>query len=187
MSYTSGQPSNPRRHPTCWASWQRSYTISRMPCHGAWTPAPFSTHPSIGCSCTSLQIETPICTHRTTTQQFFWQQHVCGAVGGSSMERRVGVQPHKTPHFKSRHWYTHPQNDPPKKSLGLAQPSPHQCWTFLLLRGMASSAACECSAKQTVDHVILHCPIHRPSHGLHGLTVLDDETTEWLLNTYPDI
>jgi len=26
-----------------------------------------------------------------------------------------------------------------------------------------------------------------PPHGLHGLTVLDDETTEWLLNTCPDI
>ena len=43
---------------------------------------------------------------------------------------------------------------------------------------MASSAACECGAEQTVDHVVLHCPIHRPPHGLHGLTVLDDETTE---------
>ena len=31
------------------------------------------------------------------------------------------------------------------------------------------------------------CPIHRPPHGLHGLTVLDDETTEWLLNTCPEI
>jgi len=49
---------------------------------------------------------------------------------------------------------------------------------------MASSAACECGAEeQTVDHVVLQCPIHRPPHGLHGLTVLDDETTEWLLNT----
>ena len=43
--------------------------------------------------------------------------------------------------------------------------------------GMATAAACECGAEQTVDHVILHCPIHRPPHGLHGLTVLDDETT----------
>jgi len=44
--------------------------------------------------------------------------------------------------------------------------------------GMASSTACECGAEeQTVDHVVLQCPIHRP-HGLHGLTVLDDETTE---------
>jgi len=54
--------------------------------------------------------------------------------------------------------------------------------------GMESSAACECGAEeQTVGHVVLQCPIHRPPHGLHGLTVLDDETTEWLLNTCPEI
>jgi len=54
--------------------------------------------------------------------------------------------------------------------------------------GMDSSAACECGAEeQTVDHVVLQCPIHRPPHGLHDLTVLDDETTEWLLNTCPEI
>jgi len=41
---------------------------------------------------------------------------------------------------------------------------------------MSSSATCECGAEeQTVDH------------GLHGLMVLDDETTEWLLNTCPEI
>ena len=28
--------------------------------------------------------------------------------------------------------------------------------------GMTSSAACECGADHTVDHVVLHCPIHRP-------------------------
>ena len=50
--------------------------------------------------------------------------------------------------------------------------------------GMASSAACECGAEeQTVDHVVLQCPIHQPPHGAHGLMVLDDETIEWLLNT----
>jgi len=41
--------------------------------------------------------------------------------------------------------------------------------------------------KQTVDHVILQCPIYRPPHGLHGVTVLDVETTEWILNTCPEI
>ena len=52
--------------------------------------------------------------------------------------------------------------------------------------GMASSAACGCGEEpQTVDHVVLQCPIHLPPHWLHGLTVLDDETTEWLLNTCP--
>jgi len=51
---------------------------------------------------------------------------------------------------------------------------------------MASSAICECGAEaQTIEHVVLQCPIHRPPHGLHGLTVLDDETTKWLLNTCP--
>ena len=54
--------------------------------------------------------------------------------------------------------------------------------------GMASSAACECGAEeQTVNHVVLQCPIHRPSHGLYSLTVLDDETNEWLLNTCPEM
>jgi len=53
---------------------------------------------------------------------------------------------------------------------------------------MASSAACECGAEeQTVDHVVLQCPIHRLHHGLHGLTVLDDETVEWLFNTCHEI
>jgi len=54
--------------------------------------------------------------------------------------------------------------------------------------GMSSSATCEFGAEeQTVDHVVLQCPIHRPPHGLHGLTVLDDETFEWLLSICPEI
>jgi len=48
---------------------------------------------------------------------------------------------------------------------------------------MASSAACEFGAEQTVDPVLSN-----PStHGLCSLAVLDDETTEWLLNTCPGI
>jgi len=53
---------------------------------------------------------------------------------------------------------------------------------------MASSAACECGAEeQTINHVVLQCRIHQPPHELHGLTVLDDERIEWLLNTCPKI
>jgi len=48
---------------------------------------------------------------------------------------------------------------------------------------MASPEACECGTEETADHVVLQCPIHRPPYGLHDLTVLDDETIEWLLNT----
>jgi len=53
---------------------------------------------------------------------------------------------------------------------------------------MASSAAYECGAEEhTVDYVVSQCQIHRPSHGMHGLTVLNDETIEWPLNTCPEI
>jgi len=52
--------------------------------------------------------------------------------------------------------------------------------------GMASSADCECGAKeQTVDLVVLQCPIHRPPHGLHELTVLDDETNRMAAHHLP--
>ena len=59
-SYTSGQSSNPRRHPTCWASSQRSHTVSSTPCHGAWTSAPLCAHLSIENKCTAPQIKTPL-------------------------------------------------------------------------------------------------------------------------------
>jgi len=61
---------------TCWlgigfwgnnaANSHLSHTVSSTPCHGAWTPAPLSAHLSIECNCTAPQIETPICTRRTT-------------------------------------------------------------------------------------------------------------------------
>jgi len=52
--------------------------------------------------------------------------------------------------------------------------------------GYGVLSACECGAEeQTVDHVVLECPIHRPPRGLHDLAVLYDETIEWLLNTCP--
>jgi len=54
--------------------------------------------------------------------------------------------------------------------------------------GIDFSAACECGAEeQTVDHVVFQFLFNSPPRGLHGLTVLDDETSEWLLNTCPEI
>jgi len=43
------------------------------------------------------------------------------------------------------------------------------------------------AADQTFDHVVLQCPIHQSTHGLHCLTVLDDETINWLLNISPEL
>jgi len=53
---------------------------------------------------------------------------------------------------------------------------------------MAASENCQCGAEnKIVDHVFFQCQIHRPHHGLHGQTVLDDETIDWLLNTSREI
>jgi len=53
---------------------------------------------------------------------------------------------------------------------------------------MVSPAACECGTEeQTVEHVVLQRRIHRPLHGLQGLTLSDDATMEWLLNICPEI
>jgi len=82
------------------------------------------------------------------------------------------------------------QNDPPKKSLGLAQPSPDRCQTFPLLPvQMGYGLLCGLLVWRRTNRRPCRPPLSNPSnpHGLHGLTVLDDETTEWLLNTCPDI
>ena len=51
--------------------------FTSKPCHGAWTPAPLSAHPSIECRCTAPHIETPIYTLRTTihltTTTYVWR------------------------------------------------------------------------------------------------------------------
>ena len=107
------------------------------------------------------------------------------------MECGMVEQHYETPYFNLRHQYYPP---------GITLPGTAWVWLNRLLTdvgrfrsclykwGKARSAACECdSEEQTVDHVVLECPFHRPPHGLHVLTVLDDETIEWLLNTCPKI
>jgi len=58
--------------------------------------------------------------------------------------------------------------DRPHVHVGRFRSWLHRC-------GMAPSGVCECGAEeQTLDHVVLHCPIHRPPHGVDGLTVAVD-------------
>ena len=77
-------PSYSRKHPTCWASSQKSHTVYTTPWHGSWTSAPRSPHPFTGLEYTSSNRDT----NRTTTHQFIWrrQQQKCGDLGSSKME-----------------------------------------------------------------------------------------------------
>jgi len=107
------------------------------------------------------------------------------------MECGVGGEPHKTPHFNSRHRYPPPGMTLPRRAwvrLNRFRTGVGRFRSACTSGGMVSSATCECGAEeQTVGHFVLQWQIHRPPHGPHGLTVLDDETTEWLLNTCPEI
>ena len=69
--------------------------------------------------------------------------------------------------------------------------SSYAIWTFpLLLVQMGYGLLCGLWVwRRRTNRRPCRPPLSNPStpHGLHGLTVLDDETTEWLLNTCPDI
>jgi len=109
------------------------------------------------------------------------------------MECGVDGQSHMPPHFHPRHRQPPPPGITIQSRacvrLNRLRTSVGSFCSCLYKWDMASSVACECGAEeQTVDHVVLQCLlIYRPPHGLHGLTVLDDEKTEWLLNTCPEI
>ena len=115
----------------CWAPSQRSHTVSRTPCQGAWTSAPLSAHLSIEWECTASQIETPICTGRTTTHQFIsQQQNKCGALGGSRWNAERLESPTTLRTFIPD---PPPWNSIAKNNMGPAQPPPHRCRTFPFL------------------------------------------------------
>jgi len=177
--YTSGQSCYSCRHPTSWASLQSSYTFSRTPSHGAWTPAPLSAHLFTRCLCIAFHIETPIWVCHPTTHQFIWQpQRMCSTLGD---------------HQWKVEWLDNlarPRTFIPNISPSSLNDLARTVWVYLnhLSTGvgqfhsclhkwdMASSTAYYYGAEEhkNIDPVVLQCPIHRPPHGLHSLMVLDD-------------
>ena len=143
-------------------------------CHGAGTPVSLSAHLSIEWECTTSQNET----HFVPAAQ----SQKCGGMwkGWRALRDSVLSSPTNSPAM------TLPRTAWVRLNrLGTGVGHFRSCLYKLLV---SSPAAYDCGAEeQTVDHVVLQCPIHRPPVGLHGLTVLDDETIEWLLNTCPEI
>jgi len=98
------------------------------------------------------------------------------------LERGVDGQSHKTPHFHPRYRHPTPGKTLPARAwvrLNRLRTGVGRFLSYLYKWGMASPAACECDTEeQTVDHIVLHCLLHRPPNGLHGLMVLADETIQ---------
>ena len=94
------------------------------------------------------------------------QQHTCSTVGGSPFECGVGRQHHKTQHFHSRNQHPTSRVTIPRRAwvqLNCLRTGVGRVCSILYKWGVASCATCECGAEeQTIDHVVLQCPIHRP-------------------------
>jgi len=193
VSYTSGQTSNPRRHPTCWASSQWSHNVSSTPFHGAWTSAPLSAHPSIECERTATQNRhTHLYLPHNISSVYLTTTTYVRRRGRNANGMRSGrIAPQDSAFSSSIPAPTHPGWTFPRRAwvrLNRLRTGVGRFRSCLYKWGMASSATCECGAEgQTVDHVVLQCPIHRPPHGLHGLTVLDDETVWMDAQQLPEI
>ena len=189
-SYTSGQPSNPRRYLTCWASSQRSHPVSTTRAmesghllHSALTRPSSANAWHLKSRHLFVPTAHLITSSDNNIRAAEWEDHQWNAEWADSTTRlRISIPDIGTHHpgmtLPRRAWV---QLNRLRTVVGRF----HSC---LYKWGMASSAACQCGAEeQTVDHVVLQGPIHRPPHELHGRTVLDDETTELLLNICPEI
>ena len=71
-----------------WASGAPNSRAAPGSPHSSCDTVCFTAHLSTEWKCTVSQVDTPICTRRTTTHQFIWQQqHTCGILGRSRMRR----------------------------------------------------------------------------------------------------
>ena len=156
VSYTSGQTSYSRRHPTCWAWLQRSHYLSSTSCHANWTFAPLRAHLSTAWECTASQIKTPVCTHSqppssssdgTIGSTALWADHRWNRIGWTTQQDPVLPSPKSAPILLE--WPSKKSVCPAlvafpkawaKKCVG---PPPHQCRMFpLLLEQMGRDLFC---------------------------------------------
>ena len=174
-SFTSGQPSHPRRHPTCWVRRKRATLFLTHLATGAWAPVPSaltcppsgnarrlkSRHPSVRAAQQHSSFD------HNNIRAALWTDHWWYAEWLNNTTRLRTFNPDTG---------THPPGIALQEQRGssLTASGPRtgvgRFRSCLHKESMAPSAACECGTEeQTVDHVVLQCPIHRPPHGLHDL------------------
>jgi len=185
-SYTSGQSSYFRRHSTCCVSSQRSHIVFSTPCYGSghllhtWLTCPPSANAWHHKSRHPVYLPHNSSTfHLTTTAYVRRSGQITDGMRNSWITLRDTALSSATTAPTILEW-------PYQKQLGsgltdfapVSDVSALDCTNGVwLLCGLWVWRR-----RQTVDHVVLQRLICRPPHGLHGLTVLDDETIEWCLN-----
>jgi len=160
-----------------------------MLCHGAWSPASLSTH-RVGMDSIS-NLDTHLCLlHSSSSVDVTAKSEVWRSGLITNGMRSDSTTPQDCTFIPDTS--THPLGMPPlstKSDLTASTPVLDVTAIFCT-NGVwpCPTLACECGAEeQTVNLVVLKCPISQPPHGQHRLTVLDDGTIEWLLNTCPEI
>ena len=205
VSYTSGQTSYSRRHPTCWAWLQRSHYLSSTSCHANWTFAPLRAHVSTVWECTASQIKTPVCTHSqppisspdgTIGSAALWEDHRWKSNWLDNItEAQCFHLRYRHPPFWNgllrkacvRRWSPSQKRGP--RNAWVRLHTSVACFrSYLNKWDVTSSAAGECGGEeQIVDHIFLQCPVHRLLYGLHDMVFMNDETIDRQLNTCPEV
>ena len=133
--YTSWQLSNPRRHPTCWASSHWSHTVSSAPCRGDWTSAPLSAHPSSSASNWESHLYLPNNTssvHLITTTCMWRSVRITNGMRSGQTVTQASALSSPTPSPTPLEW---PSQEEPASGL---RPSVGRFRSCLYKRGMAS-------------------------------------------------
>ena len=161
-SYTSIQPSYPRRHPTFWASELHRSGATLPLARRAMEPGHL-VHSSLisPSSAKALRLEWRHTFVPAAQQLISWpdNNNIVRRIGRIINGMRSGRATPQDSAFSS-------PTPPPTSSEWLSQEQPGSGLTasarfrsYLYKWGMSSSAACECDAEEkTVDHVVLQCP-----------------------------
>ena len=186
--YTSGQSSFPRKHPTCHASLQRSHTVSSTPSHGTCRSSPHSIVHQMGMHGiwnrdTHSYLLHNTLVHLTTLTEVRHAGRITDGMRKGWRALQDSVLPSLT--------------HPPGMAL------PRTAWSGstasepvtdisapVCMNGVRPLLRLVSAAKKIESLIMLSSNVQsmaRPSNGLHGLMVLDDETIKWLFNTCPEI
>ena len=192
-SHTNELPNGSRWHPTCRSSSQTSHTDLSSSSLGAKPSPPSQDHQPRTKAISAFEVKAPFCArcqsllltklNQLDIRAADWVKHARSSEWNNCNSRL-------------HHFICNTNTPPPGRHL------PRRFWvrlnhlhtgvgrfrSFLHNWGVDPSAACDCGPEnQTAEHILAHCTLFSPPHGITGLVLLDDDTITWLHESCPDI